>query len=88
MLKDYIVSANSANVTVTNTCYITKLETTKPDFYEYWWLNLTDNNEVVVTHSGKAYGFKDDLEKQLLIEFARKFPDVEVSDYVFKMRML
>lgn len=58
------------------------------ELYDYCWLYIGDEpTNLLVLHEGRDYGIKSELEKKLLVEFARMFPDIEVSEYTLKMRV-
>ena len=75
--------------------YNTTITTTKMETEELWdflWVYVgeedEENGEEIETfpHEGRVFGTKSDVEKSLLVEFARLYTDVDVDDYELKLR--
>ena len=70
--------------------YNTTITTTEMETEELWdflWVYLGDDEqEEEFPHEGRIYGTKSDVEKTLLVEFARLYTDVDVDDYELKLR--
>ena len=66
---------------------ITVSEMEQEELWDFVWVYLGDDEqEEEFPHEGRIYGTKSDVEKTLLVEFARLYTDVDVDDYELKLR--
>ena len=90
------ISISSSSWLVYNP-YNTTIITTEMETEELWdflWVYVgedevdEENGEEIETfpHEGRVFGTKSEVEKSLLVEFARLFTDIDVDDYALKLR--
>jgi len=62
------------------------------ELWDFLWVYIGEEDEEdgeeieTFPHEGRIYGTKSDVEKSLLVEFARLYTDVDVDDYELKLR--
>lgn len=57
------------------------------ELWDFLWVYVgEDEEEEEFPHEGKIYGTKSEVEKTLLVQFARLYTDVDVDDYQLKLR--
>ena len=74
--------------------YFTTTEMETEELWDFLWVYVgedevdEENGEEIETfpHEGRVFGTKSEVEKSLLVEFARLFTDIDVDDYALKLR--
>lgn len=62
------------------------------ELWDFLWVYIGEEDEEdgeeieTFPHEGRVFGTKSDVEKSLLVEFARLYTDVDVDDYELKLR--
>ena len=57
------------------------------ELWDFLWVYVgEDEEEEEFPHEGRVFGTKSEVEKALLVEFARLYTDVDVEDYELKLR--
>ena len=62
------------------------------ELWDFLWVYIGEEDEEdgeeieTFPHEGRVFGTKSDVEKSLLVEFARLYTDVDVEDYELKLR--
>lgn len=62
------------------------------ELWDFLWVYIGEEDEEdgeeieTFPHEGRVFGTKSDVEKSLLVEFARLYTEVDVDDYELKLR--
>ena len=62
------------------------------ELWDFLWVYIGEEDEEdgeeieTFPHEGRVFGTKSEVEKSLLVEFARLYTDVDVDDYELKLR--
>ena len=62
------------------------------ELWDFLWVYIGEEDEEdgeeieTFPHEGRVFGTKSDVEKSLLVEFARLYTEVDVEDYELKLR--
>ena len=80
-------SSSTISVAYSNPFYATTNNMGTEELWDFLWVYVgEDEQEEEFPHEGRIYGTKSEVEKSLLVEFARLYTDVDVDDYELKLR--
>ena len=85
-------TSSTISLAYSNPFYTTTNNMETEELWDFLWVYIgeedEENGEEIETfpHEGRVFGTKSDVEKSLLVEFARLYTDVDVDDYELKLR--
>ena len=85
-------TSSTISLAYSNPFYTTTNNMETEELWDFLWVYIGEEDEEdgeeieTFPHEGRVFGTKSDVEKSLLVEFARLYTDVDVDDYELKLR--
>ena len=85
-------TSSTISLAYSNPFYTTTNNMETEELWDFLWVYIGEEDEEdgeeieTFPHEGRVFGTKSDVEKSLLVEFARLYTDVDVENYELKLR--
>jgi hypothetical protein len=85
-------TSSTISLAYSNPFYSTTNNMETEELWDFLWVYIGEEDEEdgeeieTFPHEGRVFGTKSDVEKSLLVEFARLYTEVDVEDYELKLR--
>ena len=85
-------TSSTISLAYSNPFYATTNNMETEELWDFLWVYIGEEDEEdgeeieTFPHEGRVFGTKSEVEKSLLVEFARLYTDVDVEDYELKLR--